>query len=29
LAKLPEISSGAEKIFFNKELIAFEDALVA
>ena len=28
LAKLPEISSSIEKVFFNKELIAFEDTLV-
>ena len=29
LAKLPEISSGAEKVFFDKELTALEDELVA
>jgi hypothetical protein len=29
LAKLPEISSGEEKVFFDKELTALEDELVA
>lgn len=29
LAKLPKISSGTEKVFFDKELTALEDELVA